>query len=61
MLPPVLEMVVKNCQIHSYNTRQSDLLHVPHCTTELVKMSLKYQAVTIWNYIFQYVDVNIGI
>ena len=61
MLPPVLDMFVKNCQVHSYNTRQSDHLHVPQCWTELVKMSFKYQAVMVWNHIYQSVDVNIGI
>ena len=60
MLPPVLDMFVKNCQIHSYNTRQSDL-HVPPCRTELGKISFKYQTVMVWNYIYQSVDVNIGI
>ena len=38
MLPRVLDMFVKNCQVHTYNTRQSDLLHVPQCRTELGKM-----------------------
>ena len=61
MLPPVLDMFVKNCQVHSYNTRQSDHLHVPKCRTELSKMSFKYQAVMVWNHIYQSVDVNIGI
>ena len=61
MLPPVLDMFVKNCQVHSYNTRQSDHLHVPKCRTELSKMSFKYQAVKVWNHIYHSVDVNIGI
>ena len=61
MLPPVLNILVKNCQVHSYNTRQSDLLHVPQCRTELGKMSFKYQAVMVWNHIYLSVDVNIGI
>ena len=61
MLPPVLDMFVKNCQVHSCNTRQSDHLHVPKCRTELSKMSFKYQAVMVWNHIYQSVDVNIGI
>ena len=45
MLPPVLDMFVKNGQVHSYNTRQSDHLHVPQCRTELGKMAFKYQAI----------------
>ena len=60
MLPPVLDMFVKNCQIHSYNTRQSDL-HVPQCRAELGKISFKYQVVMVWNHIYRSVDVNIGI
>ena len=60
MLPPVLDMFVKNCQIHCYNTRQSDL-HVPQCRTELGKISFKYQAVMVWNHIYRSVDVNIDI
>ena len=61
MLPPVLDMFVKNYQIHSNNTRQSDRLHVPQCRTELGKMSFKYQAVMVWNHLYQSVDVSIGI
>ena len=61
MLPPVLDMFVKICQDHSYNTRQSDLLHVHQCRTELGKMSFKYQAVMVWNHIYLSVDVYISI
>ena len=61
MLPPVLDMFVKICQDHSYNTRQSDLLHVHQCRTELGKMSFRYQAVMVWNHIYQSVDVYISI
>ena len=42
MLPPAIDMFVTNCQIHSYNIKQADLLHVPQCRTELGKMSFKY-------------------
>ena len=61
MLPPVLDMFVKNCQVHIYNTRQSDLLHILQCRTELDKMLFKHQAVVLWNHIYQSVAVNIGI
>ena len=51
----------KNSNIHQYNTRQSNLLHVPCCRTELGKRSFRYKAVTIWNVIFENISVDIEI
>ena len=51
----------KNSNIHQYNTRQSNLLHVPCCRTESGKRSFRYKAVTIWNVIFENISVDIEI
>ena len=55
---PMLDMFVKNCHVHSHNTRQSDR-DAPYSRTELSKMSFKYRTVVVWNPGFQSVDVNI--
>ena len=37
LLPNILDMFEQNSTIHQYYTRQSNLLHVPSCQTELRK------------------------
>ena len=61
MLPTVFNMFTRNSVVHSYYTRQHNLMHVPYFRTELGKKSFNYQAVIVWNYIFQNMDANIGI
>ena len=61
LLPHISHMFEKNSSIHQYNTRQSNLLHVPCCRTELGKRSFRYKAVTIWNVIFENISVYIEI
>ena len=61
LLPHISHMFEKNSSIHQYNTRQSNLLHVPCCRTELGKRSFRYKAVTIWNVIFENISVDIEI
>ena len=46
-LSHIFNMFERNSDIHHYNTRQSNLLHVPKCRTNLGKMAFRYQAVTI--------------
>ena len=59
MLPIVFdEMFTRNSDVHSYHTRQQDLMHVPHFRTQLGMNSFTYQAVTIWNFIFLNMGVN---
>ena len=61
LLPHISHMFEKNSSIHQYNTRQSNLLHVPCCRTELGKRSFRFKAVTIWNVIFENISVDIEI
>ena len=61
MLPPVFNMFTRNSDVHSYNTRQQHLLHIPKVRTELGKNSFNYQAVIFWNYICQNIDIDIRI
>ena len=49
LLPNILDMFELNSTIHQYYTRQSNLLHVPSCRTELGKRCFRYKAVIIWN------------
>ena len=63
LLPNIFYVFTKKSNINQYDTRQSDLLHVPYCRTELVKWPFKYNAVIIWNRICKNIaaDVMIGI
>ena len=60
-LPHVFDMFENNVNIHQYSTRQSGMLHVPRCRTELGKMSFRYQAVVIWNKIYSNIKVDVKI
>ena len=40
----ISELFIENSDIHSYFTRQSHLLHVPKCRTEIGKRSFRYKA-----------------
>ena len=62
MLPDVFEsMFTFNSDVHSYDTRQRTLLHVPRPGNALAKKSFKYLAVLIWNTICENIIINIGI
>ena len=37
MLPNVMDIFVRNRDVHDYSTRQAILLHLPKCRTELAK------------------------
>ena len=60
-LPTVLNMFEKNNDIHTHNTRQAQYLHTPKITSELGKMSFRFQAVKIWNNIYKFLNVDIKI
>ena len=61
-LPPnILDMFEQNSSIHHYDRRQSNLLHVPSCRTELGKSVFRYKAVIIWNEFYKNVCVDIKI
>ena len=60
-LPSVLDMFKRNSDIHSHRTRQANLLQIPTFSTELGKISFKYQAVKIWNDLYRFLKVDIKI
>ena len=61
LLPQILDIFERNQDVHHYNTRQANLLHVPIFKTELGKRSYHYQAVKIWNEIYSTFSVNVKI
>ena len=60
-LPLILKVFKKNSDIHSYETRSSNMLRGPKIQTELGRRSFRYQAVKIWNDIFLSLSVDIKI
>ena len=42
------DMFILASQIHSYNTRNSNLFHIPYCRTNLRKFSIRFQAPTFY-------------
>ena len=43
------DMFTLASQIHSYNTRNSNLFYIPYCRTNLRKFSFRYQGPTLFN------------
>ena len=59
LLPiPLMSLFVKNDNIHSYHTRQKDDFHPPRPKSNLLKRSVAYKGVTVWNSIRQTVKIN---
>ena len=54
----VQSIFVKNDEIHSHSTRQSDDFHPPLPKTNLLKMSISFKGVHIWTFIRRRIDVN---
>ena len=52
-----MDFLVKNYDIHEYDTRMSYDLHVPPSQSNLSKWSVRYQGVIIWNEILK-ADIN---
>ena len=61
MLPRIYNIFQKNSDVHDYNTRQSEMLHLPKPNTEYGKRSFRYRGALIWNDILEKLDVNIKI
>ena len=61
MLPRIYNIFQKNSDVHDYNTRQSEMLHLPKPNTEYGKPSFRYRGALIWNDILEKLDVNIKI
>ena len=60
-LPQILDLFERNSEVHCYNTRQFNQLHVPIYRTELGKRSFHFQAVKIWNDVYSSLSVDIKI
>ena len=43
------DMFYKRSQVHRYNTRNNESLHLPKCQTALGQQSFTYRGATIWN------------
>ena len=57
LLPEVINiMYARNKDIHSYNTRSSNLLRVPKGSMNLVNISTR-----LWNVLLLNIDVNVSI
>lgn len=49
-LPSIFhDLFVRNCEVHSRNTRSSQKLNIPLCRTELYRNSIRTQGPKIWN------------
>ena len=60
LLPPVVdELFITNASVHSINTRQQLLLHIPRIQSKLTTQSLRYRGSYIWNQILQSQYINI--
>ena len=57
---PIKAIFMSNQDVHNYNTRHHNLLHVPVARTELVYKTFKYRGVHIWNEILLHVNVNVS-
>ena len=59
LLPPVFtDMFVYNSSVHTYQTRQDYLLHVPLSQSVVLSNSIRIKGVTIWNAIHKCVNIE---
>ena len=60
-IPNVIKsMFMFNQDVHSYNTRNSNLIHVPVARTELLYKTFKFRGIHIWNDVLVNIDVNVS-
>jgi len=58
MLPsPVMNLFIRNNELHNHFTRQSSLLHTPIGDAESIYRTFRFHATRIWNHI----EVNIPV
>ena len=58
LMPPIFQcMFAVNSATHDYGTRQKDHYKVPKVKLEVVKNSVRYRGVIIWNMILQNIDI----
>ena len=57
-IPSIFQcMFVVNRATHEYGTRQKDHYKVPKSKLQVVKNSVRYRGVTLWNMILQNIDI----
>ena len=60
-VPEHLLTAPEDRNVHSYDTRQCQLLHVPPCPSNLTKRGVKYRGVKIWNQLLgQEIDIDVS-
>ena len=58
-IPKAVEsLFITNSDIHKYNTRNNDEIHV---TCEFMYSNFRFVDIHIWNYILDHLDVNVMI
>ena len=60
-LSQIFDIFQRNSEIRYHNTRQFQLLYQPKPRTEREKRSFRYQAVQLWNRVYDHLDVYIKI
>ena len=59
LLPRVFdEFFIKNSMIHSHDTRQSNLLHIPLCKSKQAFISIRNYGARIYNHYAGIIDIN---
>ena len=54
--PSILrELFTESRDVHDYNTRQKNELHVPNATRNYLQRTISYKGVIIWNHTSRYV------
>lgn len=62
MLPDIFNLMFTcNKDVHSYNTRQRNKLHVPKVHNDAMQRTLRYKGVYLWNCYYDKVVHNCSI
>ena len=62
LLPAIFnEMFIQNSQIHSYNTRQINKMHVPACKSRLSQQTIKFTGIRLWNFMYCKLQTDISV
>ena len=59
--PVFKPMFTLNCDVHSYSTRQANNYHLPLPKSDLMKRSVRFRGVKIWNQAIRLVDIKCSI
>jgi hypothetical protein len=58
-LPDIFnELFIRNKDVHTYSTRQSEQLHVPKANLSTYQRCIKYVGVIIWNFIMRQLNTD---